>query len=118
MSKGKVSINLSIKGRDWTFSLLPDRSFDKLYNSDESKETITTAMTLVGQYEVHFRKSSWTLVDIRHELGHVLYSMDHNNAAGLTPGQVEETMCEIVARNYADIGMWTDRIAEKFFGRE
>jgi hypothetical protein len=116
--KLKKTITLSIKGRDWVFTLLTDRAFDKLHNTDESNETVNTAMTLPNKYEVHFRKSDWCLVDIRHELGHVLFAMDHNNAAGLTPGQVEEIMCEIIARNHPDIGMWTDRIAEKFFGEE
>jgi hypothetical protein len=108
-------IILNIKGRDWAFMLIPDRKFDKLYNQNDEGNI---AMTLVGQYTVHFRKSDWCTTTIRHEIFHVLYAMDHNVAADLSPLQVEETCCEIMARNYNEIGLWSDRIAENFFGRD
>lgn len=109
------TITIEIKGRPWTFILMPDKRFDKLHNPEGD---LATGMTMPNTYEVHFRKSDWCNVDIRHELGHVLFRMSEANAAELSPADVEEVMCEIYAKNYADIGVWSDRIAEKFFGRE
>lgn len=115
MSKYKSSIVLEIKGRPWTFILMPDKTFDKLHNQNGE---LQTGMTIASQYEVHFRKSDWCIVDIRHELGHVLKIMTHTNSVDMTPDDMEEHMCELYASNFADVGVWTDRISEKFFGRE
>lgn len=115
MSKYTKSITLSIKGRDWSFNLLADKTFDKLHNTEGESHT---AMTLINQYRVDFRKSDWCLEDIIHELGHVLKSMSETHTTDLSSDQTEELMCQIIAKNYAEIGVWTSRIAEKFFGRE
>lgn len=111
----KNSIILPIKDRNWTFILMSDKAFDKVHNP--AGET-NTAMTLANQYTVHFRKSDWCFTDIIHELGHVYMAMNDTHVANLTPEQVEETMCQIIARNYFDIGKNANLIAEKFFGRE
>lgn len=110
-----MEISLEIKGRPWKFILMPDKRFDKFHNEDGG---LRTAITLVNQYEVHFKKSEWCIIDIRHELGHVLKAMSHTNSVDLSPGDMEELMCELYASNYADIALWTDKISEKFFGRE
>jgi hypothetical protein len=113
MSKAKVikEITLSIKGRDWSFKLLTDASFNKLHNYDDGDRP---AVTMPQQYEVHFRKSDWTVIDIRHELGHVYYAMSDNESADPTPGQVEEQMCTIIGNYLADIAYYLDRIVEKW----
>lgn len=111
----RSSITLNIKGRDWEFILVPDKTFDKLHNQDGGARP---AVTMPNQYRVEFRKSDWCLVDIIHELGHVLYHMNESGTADLTADQVEETMCQLMARNYFDIGRYAGLIAEKFFGRE
>lgn len=108
-------ISLEIKGRSWKFILLPDKRFDKLHNADGG---LQTGITMANQFEVHFRKSDWCITDIRHELCHVLKHMSHTSTVDLTAEDTEELMCELVASNYSEIGVWSDRIAEKFFGRE
>lgn len=111
----KTFIVINIKGRDWTFALLPDKTFDKLHNPEGQDNT---AMTMVNQYKTDFRKSDWCLVDILHELGHVIYSLSPTRSANLTTGDVEEVMCDIYSSDYFVIGQWAGLIAEKFFGRE
>lgn len=106
------SITLKVKGRNWRFILLTDRAFNKIHNPNNEANA---AMTCPSQYEVHFCKSHWNLVNIRHELSHCFYYMAGVNSTDLTPLQVEETMCEIIAVNYHDIGLISDRVAEAFF---
>lgn len=116
LPKNEKRINLNIKGRDWTFRLLTDKNFDKLHNNYEKEEdNCSVAMTLPTHYEVHFRKTNWCVKDIRHELGHVLYSMSLTHTASHTAGQVEETFCEIIADHCAEIVFWSDLIADRFF---
>ena len=115
MSKAKRSITLEIKGRPWTFTLMPDKAFDKLHNVDGGSRT---GMTWASQYRVDFRASDWTLTDIIHELGHVVYAMAPTRSADLSVADVEETMCDIYSTDYFDIRLWSSRIAECFFGRE
>lgn len=110
------SITLQIKGRDWKFALLPDRRYDKLYNSAEGDHS--AAITLPTVYEVHFRKSDWDIVTIRHELLHVLYNMSLVSSTSLTPDDVQELCAEIVGHHCSEIILWSDRIAERFLGRE
>jgi hypothetical protein len=110
------TISLDIKGRTWTFILMADKKFDKLHNPDI--ESINVAMTVPSIYEIHFRKSNWDLITIRHEIFHVLYSMGLSGSAELTPAQVEEMAAEIVGHHGPEICLWTDRVAERFLGRE
>lgn len=110
------TISLDIKGRTWTFILMADKKFDKLHNPDS--ESINVAMTVPSIYEIHFRKSNWDLITIRHEIFHVLYSMGLSGSAELTPAQVEEMAAEIVGHHGPEICLWTDRVAERFLGRE
>lgn len=111
----KCSIVIPIKGRDWTFTLLTDKAFDKLHNPNGEGNT---AMTMVNQYKTDFKKSDWCFVDIIHELGHVIYSLSPTRSANLTTGDVEEVMCDIYSSDYFEIGLIAGRISEKFFGRE
>jgi hypothetical protein len=115
MAKHELKITLQIKGRDWEFSIIPDKTFDKIHNPNDEGHS---AMTLPNQYKVQFRKSDWCIKDIRHELGHVLKHMSHTGSVDLSAADMEELMCDQYASNYADVGLWTDKIAEKFFGRE
>lgn len=115
MSKSNNSIVLEIKGRAWTFVLVGDKAFDKKHNPNGESNA---AFTMQNQYLTEFRKSDWCFEDIVHELGHVIMSLTESHVADLTPGQVEETMCQIMAKNYFDIGRFAGLIAEKFFGRE
>jgi hypothetical protein len=110
------SITIQIKGRDWTFQLLTDRRFDKLYNTDT--EDTSGAITLPTVYEVHFRRSNWDIVTIRHELLHVLYNMSLVSSTSLSVTDVQELCAEIVGHHSSEIILWSDRIAEKFLGRE
>lgn len=108
-----ADITLDLKGRNWKFILLPDRRFDKLHNSNG--ESPAVAMTIPDTYEVHFRKSDWDIVTIRHEIAHVLFNMSMTGSAELTAYQVEETFAEIVGHNAAEIVVWAERVAERFF---
>lgn len=113
--KNRTSITLSIKGRDWEFILIPDKTFDKLHNSEGESNT---AMTMTNQYRTEFRKSDWCLIDIIHELGHIIFSLSPTRSANLSTDDVEETMCDIYSSDYFEIGRLAGLIAEKFFGRE
>lgn len=116
MAKFKeITVTLDIKGRSWTFILMSDAKFDKINNPEGEAHT---AMTVQRQYEVHFKKSEWTVIDIRHEIGHILYYMNQTDTADLKPDDVEEVMCQIIGHNAPEIVTWADRVAEKFFGRE
>ena len=109
--KSLASITIPIKGRDWTFKLISDKQFDKAHNKEDEGNT---GMTIPTQYEVHFSKSHWTIVDIRHEVGHVLKHMCNTHTADLDPGQVEELMCQIIGTYTPEIILISDRVAEKF----
>lgn len=104
-------IVIPIKGRDWRFILMTDRRFDKLHNPDEDGNA---AMTIEGAYEVHFRKSDWTIAGIRHELLHVLYMMSLVGSTSMTPADVQELCAEIVGEHGQEICLWADRIADRF----
>jgi hypothetical protein len=106
------SITLLIKGRDWTFNLFTDKAFNKLHNPNGDENN--AGMTLPYSYEVHFSKSAWCPVDIRHEIGHILYFMSLNGSSEHDAGQVEESMCEIIGHHAPEIIMWSDRVAERF----
>lgn len=110
------NIVLSVKGRDWNFILIPDKRYDKLHNHTENDHSM--AITLPTVYEVHFRKSDWDLGTIRHELLHVLYAMSLVGSTDLSISDVQEICAEIVGQHTPDVVLWTDRIAEKFLGRE
>lgn len=101
-----------IKGREWTFYLLSDKVFDKLHNPEGESNN---AMTLPPKYEVHFPKSSWNIIDIRHELGHCFFAMTETMSSNLDVEQVEETFCSIIGNNLPEIQLISDRIAECFF---
>jgi hypothetical protein len=101
-------ITLPIKGRNWKFILVTDKRFDKLYGLGN------VAMTLPDQNEVHFKKSTWDIVTIRHELAHVLYAMSLVGSADLTSDQVEETFAEIIGYHCSEIIFWSDQICHKF----
>lgn len=105
-------ITLEIKGRPWKFVLVTDKRYDKLHNKNGED---SVAVTMQGLYEVHFKKSCWDLITIRHEIGHILYNMSLTGSAENTPEQVQEIYCEIIGHHWSDIGIWTDRVAEKFF---
>lgn len=102
---------LNVKGRDWTFSMLNDSTFNKHHNDDGG---CRPAVTMPGTFEVHFRRSDWTVKDVRHELGHVFFTMSDTQSSDLTADQVEEQMCTIIGDYYADIGFYADRIIEKW----
>lgn len=108
-------IIVPIKGRNWKFILMTDRRFNRLHNSDGSDRP---AITIPYSYECHFRKSDWSIIDIRHELGHVLYHMSLTASSDLTPDQVEETLCSIIGYHTPEIVLWSDQIAEKFFSND
>jgi hypothetical protein len=109
-------VTIEIKGRPWRFILLPDKRYDKLHNPDP--DDISAAITLPTTYEVHFRKSDWDIVTIRHELLHVLYNMSLVSSTNLSTEDVQELCAEIVAHHCSEIIVWSDRIAERFLGRE
>ena len=115
-NRNEKRITLNIKGRNWTFILMSDKAFDKIHNSSENEDENNNAgMTLPPSYEIHFRKSNWCIKDIRHEMGHMLYSMSLVNSANHKPDQVEETFCEIIAEHASEIIFWSDLVADRFF---
>jgi hypothetical protein len=109
--KAISQITLNIKGRDWTFKLLTDKQFNKLHNKEDEGNT---AMTIQSDYEVHFRKSDWSIATIRHELGHTLHMSSLVGSSDLTVSDTVELMCEIIGEHTDEIVLWSVRIAEKF----
>lgn len=109
-------ISISIKGRQWKFILIADKRYDKLHNQDTA--FASQAVTLPTTFEVHFRKSDWDVITIRHELLHVLFTMGLSSSAELDATQVQEICAEIVAHHTSEIVVWSDRITECFLGRE
>lgn len=107
------SIVIPIKGRNWTFTLMPDKRFDRLHNPDDDGNI---AMTVPSTYEVHFRKSDWSPADTRHELLHVLYSMSLVGSTDLSNTDVQEICAEIVGEHLVEMLFWTDQITERFLG--
>jgi len=107
-----TDITLDIKGRKWKFVLVPDKRYDRQHNPGPEDDSV--AITLPDLTEVHFKKSSWDMVTIRHELAHVLFNLSLVSSASLTPDQVEETFAEIIAHHCSEIIVWSDQIAHKF----
>lgn len=105
-------IVIPIKGRNWTFMLLSDRIFDKTHNPEGDEGN--AGMTVFSQYEAHFAKSEWSLIDIRHEIGHILRFMGNTTSSTLDADQTEELMCEIIGHHSLEICMWADQVAERF----
>lgn len=108
---------LNIKGKNWSFILLHDRSFDKLHNSNPD-EGDASAITLSSTHEVHFRKSDLEPSVVAHELLHVLVNASLVGSADLSPAQVEELCAEIVGEHYAEIASWTNQILSRFMRKE
>ena len=109
--KPLTSIIIEIKGRPWVFKLLSDRAFDKLHNTEELR---AAAMTIPHQYEVHFRKTDWTTICIKHEIFHCLHFASLVSSADLTVADTEELFCEIGAHHLEEILLWSNQVTEKF----
>lgn len=109
--KHLTSITIPIKGRNWTFRLFTDKAFDKLYNPNDEGNA---GMTVFSQYEVHFPKSEWDVVDIRHEILHIYKFMCNTGSATLDVDQTEELLCEVFGNNALEMCMYADQVAERF----
>lgn len=103
-----ASIVLKIKGREWTFLLLHDKAFIKIHGDD------AMAMTIPGKYEVHFRKSDWSTVAIKHEIGHILHFASLVSSSEMSTEDIVELMCEIIGEHCEEIILWTNRVVERF----
>lgn len=113
--KHLTELTIQIKGRQWSFRLFTDRTFDKLHNSNPDPEDNHNAgMTVFSQYEVHFPKSEWDIVDIRHEILHVYKFMCNTGSATLDADQTEELLCEIFGNDGLEMCLFADRVAERF----
>lgn len=110
--KHLASITRNIKGREWTFKLLSDRVFDKIHNPEGTEGN--TGMTIFSRYEVHFSKSEWDLIDLRHEISHIYFFMSNTGSADLSALQTEETMCEIFGTHGLEMCLLADNVAECF----
>lgn len=109
--KHLASIIIPIKGRNWSFRLFSDKTFDKLHNPNGEENA---AMTIFSQYEVHLPKSEWDIVDIRHECCHIFKHMANTGSAELDASQTEELMCEIFGNHGLEICLIADQVAERF----
>ena len=106
-----TSITLNIKGRDWKFSLCSDKVFNKIYNPDDEGNA---AMTIQGTKEVHFRKSDWSGIAIKHEIGHILHFSTLSSSSELTADQTVEIMCELIGEHAEEIVLWASQVTERF----
>ena len=109
--KSLASITLDIKGRPWTFKLFTDKVYNKAYCTDDEESLATT---LEDKYEVHFRKTGWSPITIKHELGHVLHFSSLVGSTSLTADDSIELMCDIIGAHCEEISFWSNRITERF----
>lgn len=86
---------LKIKGKQWKMKLVSDRDYVKQHGDDSA------GITFPGKKEVHFNEKVFTLGTILHELAHCYFDSCNNSTSDLTPDQVEEVFCEIIA-NYTE----------------
>lgn len=109
--KPLTSISLDIKGRSWCFKLFTDRAFNKLHNPDDEGNA---AMTIPGTREVHFRKSDFSGIAIKHEIGHILHFSTLSSSSELTADQTVEIMCELIGEHAEEIILWASQVIERF----
>lgn len=102
----------NIKGKDWTFKLFTDKTFDKLHNPNGDEDN--AGMTVFSKYEVHFPKSEWDLADLKHEIMHIYKFMSYTGSAELDASQTEELMCEIFGNHGLEMCVLADQVAERF----
>jgi hypothetical protein len=110
--KSLASISLDIKGRSWNFILYPDRTYNKLHNSEEGSDSC--AMTLQGTREVHFRKSDFNGIAILHEIGHILHFASLVSSSEMSAHDTVELMCEIIGEHAEEMVMWKAKVLDRF----
>lgn len=110
--KPLATITIDIKGRPWQFLLFSDKAFNKKHNA--AGESDNAAMTMQSLYEVHFRKSDWSAIAIKHEIGHILHFATLSSSSELTADQTVETMCEIIGEHAEEIVFWAARVTDRF----
>lgn len=105
------SIAINIKGREWKFIVVTDKTFDKRYNPDGDAGC---AITIPEDKIVFIKKSFIHLTVIRHEIMHILVFSSLVESSSLTALQVEELCCEIIGEHGPEIQLWAETVMNFF----
>jgi hypothetical protein len=100
----KNSIVIEIKGNHYEFILQSPQTYKRNHGSDSA------AITYVKDKKVFFRTDEFNNNTIRHEIAHILFAESHTGSSDLSPDQVEEVFCEIIAEMYSQIQQICDKI--------
>lgn len=103
-----MEVIVNIKGKDWKYKLLSDKTYDKLHGDTSN------GITLPDECEVHIRKSTMNSNILRHESFHVFYFSSLVETADLTALQTEEIACEIFGEHGPEMMSICDYVLNKF----
>lgn len=104
-------ISINIKGREWKFIVIADKTFDKRYNPEHDGGC---AITISADKSVFIKKSSIHMPVIRHEIMHILVFSSLIESSSLTALQIEEMCCEIVGEHGPEIQLWAETVMNFF----
>ena len=107
------NITINIKGRDWKFVVIADKTFDKKFNAIPGDDD-GCAITLNDDKTVFIKKSSIHLPVIRHEIMHILVFSSLVESSSLTALQMEELCCEIVGEHGQELNLWAEKVMNFF----
>ena len=86
-----------IKDKQWTFSLLTDKKYEKMHGDDSD------GITYTDQRHVYFRKTGLNIRIVLHELFHTYVSMSLTESMEVDRVGQEELSCEIFAEHGLDM---------------
>lgn len=92
-----ITYNKTIKDKTWTFNLLTDKKYEKVYGEG------SCGATRKVERVVDFKKSTLTMIVILHELFHAYTSMSLTDSMEVDREGQEELSCEIFAEHGLDI---------------
>lgn len=110
MKINKTHLTLNIKGKNWHFITIADKSFDKKFPNEEGEEGETAAVTKSDENTVYIRKTKVTIPVIRHEIFHVIVFSSLIESSSLTKDQMEELSAEIVGEHASEIVLWAEQV--------
>lgn len=91
---------VSIKGRTWRVECYPEK---ELYAKFTDIRPPYGAFSDPANHKIVFKDEYREVVPVVHELMHAYMSEMCTGSAELSPKQVEEVMCDVVAENLTDI---------------
>jgi hypothetical protein len=112
-SKSDKTIKLPIKGSEWSFVFQTEANYDKTYfKIHQVEEDTGDAHTVAMLKTVYISKPSFDSRICYHELLHVLVAESNSESANLTPSQMEELCCSLIASHYEELAVWTRKLLD------